>query len=67
MAPKAAAKAAPQRSAVVIGAGFAGLAAACSLAKKGYKVTVLEKNDQLGGRCRTWEQDGFLFDMGPSW
>lgn len=66
MAPKAP-QAAPQRTAVVIGAGFAGLAAACSLAKKGWKVVVLEKNDQLGGRCRTWEKDGFLFDMGPSW
>ena len=52
---------------MVIGGGFAGLAAACSLAQKGWSVVVLEKNDQLGGRCRTWEQDGFLFDMGPSW
>ncbi|AMR34504.1 phytoene dehydrogenase [Mucilaginibacter sp. PAMC 26640] len=52
---------------VVIGAGFAGLAAACVLAKEGYKVTVLEKNDQPGGRARVWEKDGFKFDMGPSW
>jgi phytoene desaturase len=52
---------------IVIGAGFAGLASACLLAKEGYKVTVLEKNDQPGGRARVWEKDGFKFDMGPSW
>ncbi|MEN0052488.1 MAG: phytoene desaturase family protein [Mucilaginibacter sp.] len=52
---------------IIIGAGFAGLAAACVLAKEGFKVTVLEKNDQPGGRARVWEKDGFRFDMGPSW
>lgn len=52
---------------IVIGSGFASLSAACVLAKEGYKVTILEKNDQPGGRARVWEQDGFRFDMGPSW
>lgn len=52
---------------VVIGSGFAGLSAASVLAKEGYRVTILEKNDQAGGRVRIWEQDGFKFDMGPSW
>lgn len=52
---------------IIIGSGFAGLSAACVLAKKGYKVTVLEKNGQPGGRARVWEKDGFKFDMGPSW
>jgi phytoene desaturase len=52
---------------IVIGAGFAGLSAACFLAKAGYKVTVLEKNDRPGGRARMYEADGFRFDMGPSW
>lgn len=52
---------------VVIGAGFAGLAAACCLAKDGFAVTVLEKNDCLGGRARKFEAEGFVFDMGPSW
>lgn len=52
---------------IVIGAGFAGLSAASVLAKEGYKVTILEKNDQAGGRARVWEKDGFIFDMGPSW
>ena len=52
---------------VVIGSGFAGLAAATSLADAGYSVTILEKNSIPGGRARKFEQDGFLFDMGPSW
>ncbi|MDO3627989.1 NAD(P)/FAD-dependent oxidoreductase [Mucilaginibacter sp. BT774] len=52
---------------IVIGAGFSGLAASALMAKKGYDVTLLEKNDQPGGRARIWEKDGFRFDMGPSW
>ncbi|GAB3738562.1 phytoene desaturase family protein [Spirosoma lituiforme] len=52
---------------LVIGAGFAGLAAATSLADKGYDVTILEKNDIPGGRARVFEAEGFTFDMGPSW
>lgn len=51
----------------VIGSGFAGLSAACFLAKEGYAVTVFEKNSSAGGRARKFETDGFLFDMGPSW
>ncbi|NRB49134.1 MAG: phytoene desaturase [Saprospiraceae bacterium] len=52
---------------IVIGSGFAGLAAACSLADKGFEVTILEKNQIAGGRARKFEVDGFTFDMGPSW
>lgn len=55
------------RSAVVIGAGFSGLSAAATLAKAGYDVSVLEKHDQVGGRARVLQKDGFKFDMGPSW
>jgi len=51
----------------VIGAGFSGLAASALLAKQGHNVTLLEKNDQTGGRCREFKKDGFMFDMGPSW
>ncbi|MEY5048741.1 MAG: hypothetical protein RLZZ175_2100 [Bacteroidota bacterium] len=52
---------------IVIGSGFAGLSSAIALADKGYQVTVLEKNDSLGGRARVFKVDGFTFDMGPSW
>ena len=51
---------------IVIGAGFAGLSAAATLAKNGFEVTVLEKNASLGGRARKLEIDGFVFDMGPN-
>jgi phytoene desaturase len=51
----------------VIGAGFAGLSAATNLAKKGFDVTVLEKNATPGGRARKFDVKGFSFDMGPSW
>ncbi|MEO5912521.1 MAG: phytoene desaturase family protein [Pelobium sp.] len=57
-----------QKSSIhIIGAGFAGLAAAAVLAQKGHHVTVIDKNDQAGGRARIWEEAGFKFDMGPSW
>jgi phytoene desaturase len=52
---------------IIIGSGFASLSAAAFMAKAGWKVTVLEKNDQPGGRARQWKADGFTFDMGPSW
>lgn len=52
---------------IVIGAGFSGLAAACHLAKGGAHVTLVERHDQPGGRARAFTEDGFRFDMGPSW
>jgi phytoene desaturase len=54
-------------SVVVVGGGFGGLSAACYLADAGADVTLLEKNEQLGGRASRLESDGFRFDMGPSW
>ncbi|MGQ0827761.1 MAG: phytoene desaturase family protein [Bacteroidota bacterium] len=56
-----------RKKVIVIGAGFAGLSAATTLAKKGFDVTLLEKNNSIGGRARKLEIDGFTFDMGPSW
>jgi len=52
---------------IVVGGGFGGLTAAAQLAHEGFAVTLLEKNDDLGGRARIWCKDGFRFDMGPSW
>ncbi len=52
---------------IIIGAGYAGLSAAALLAKSGYTVTILEKNDQPGGRAIVFKKDGYHFDLGPSW
>lgn len=52
---------------LIVGAGFGGLAAAALLARQGRSVTVVERNEGPGGRASVWEQDGFRFDLGPSW
>ena len=54
------------RRAVVVGAGPGGLAAALLLAKSGVKVTIVEKGSRVGGRTSTLEQDGYKFDVGPT-
>ncbi len=57
-----------KKKVIVIGSGFAGLSAACHLAKAGCQVTLLEKNETLGGRARQFTTDeGLVYDMGPSW
>lgn len=56
-----------KKNIAVIGAGFAGLSAACSLADKGFDVTLFEKNSSTGGRGRAFQHQGYTFDMGPSW
>lgn len=56
-----------QQTAVIIGGGLGGLAIACMLGKSGYRVIVLEKNEQLGGRAGQLKALGFTFDTGPSW
>jgi diapolycopene oxygenase len=50
----------------VIGGGLGGLAAACVLAGRGYKVVLLERNSWVGGKNVLLETDGFRFDMGPT-
>lgn len=51
---------------VVIGSGFGGLSAAIRLQSKGHDVTIIEKRDKTGGRAYVYEQDGFVFDGGPT-
>ncbi len=50
----------------VIGGGLGGLAAACTLAARGYAVTLFERNEWLGGKAAQLEGAGFRFDMGPT-
>ena len=54
------------KKAVIIGSGLGGLSTALRLSHKGYEVTILEKHSIPGGRLNVIEQDGFRFDMGPS-
>lgn len=57
----------PVQQCVVIGGGISGLATAALLARDGHHVTLLEKQDKLGGRAGRWESQDFVFDTGPSW
>ena len=52
--------------AVVVGAGVGGLASAIRLGARGFRVTIVERLDQPGGRARVFQQDGFTFDAGPT-
>lgn len=52
--------------AVVVGAGFGGLAAAVRLGARGYRVTVVDKLEMAGGRARVFRENGFVFDAGPT-
>ena len=56
-----------KKSISILGSGFSSLSAACYLAKMGYEVNVFEKNAEFGGRARQFKENGFTFDMGPSW
>jgi len=51
----------------IIGSGYSSMVAACCLADKGLDVTIYEKNEMAGGRASQFEEQGFIFDMGPSW
>jgi len=54
------------QQAVVIGSGFGGLALAIRLQAAGVQVTILEKREAIGGRAYRLEDQGYVFDMGPS-
>ena len=56
-----------KKKAVIIGAGYGGLALANLLAKAGHEVAIYEKNPSAGGRIQVVKQNGFTFDLGPSW
>jgi monoamine oxidase len=60
-------KIATDKSVIVVGAGISGLAAAKKLKEKGFKVTVLEAQDKVGGRLRSNRSLGIAFDEGASW
>ncbi len=51
--------------AIVIGAGISGILSLLALSKEGKNVLVIEKNNFLGGNCRTYEVDGYFMDTGP--
>jgi len=51
---------------VIIGAGLGGLSLGIRLQSKGYQVTILEKNAQIGGHASQRKLSGYTFDMGPS-
>ena len=51
---------------IVIGSGFGGIAAALRLKAKGHKVTLVEKHEDLGGRARVFQKNGFIYDGGPT-
>jgi phytoene desaturase len=54
------------RHAIVIGAGFGGMAAAIRLRAKGYSVQVLDRCSALGGRAQVFQKGGFRHDAGPT-
>ncbi len=51
---------------VVVGGGLGGLAAACTLAARGHRVTLIDKNGWIGGKAAEHREAGFRFDMGPT-
>ena len=55
-----------RKKAVVVGAGFGGLALAIRLQASGMQTTLLEKRDKPGGRAYVYEDQGFVFDAGPT-
>ena len=51
---------------VVIGSGFGGIAAALRMKSKGHDVTLIEKQNDLGGRARVFKKEGYTYDAGPT-
>lgn len=55
-----------KRRAIVIGSGFGGLALAIRLQSAGIETTIVEARDKPGGRAYFWEENGHVFDAGPT-
>ena len=51
---------------IVVGGGLAGLSSACVLAARGHRVTLMDKNDWVGGKAAQHNAEGYRFDMGPT-
>ncbi|MDJ0721254.1 MAG: phytoene desaturase family protein [Desulfobacterales bacterium] len=54
------------QTALVVGAGFGGIASALRLRSLGYEVTLIDRLNRLGGRAQVFERDGFVYDAGPT-
>ncbi|WP_419912340.1 phytoene desaturase [Hoeflea sp.] len=54
------------KKAIVVGSGFGGLALAIRLQSGGFETTIFEKRDRPGGRAYVYEDQGFVFDAGPT-
>ena len=54
------------KKAIVIGAGFGGIAASIRLRKKGYEVYLIDRCNNLGGRAQVYNRNGFKHDAGPT-
>ena len=64
--PETFAKSATQPTAIVVGAGFGGIALAIRLQAMGFQTTLVDNRDKPGGRAYVYEIDGFKFDGGPT-
>ena len=54
------------KTAIIVGSGFGGIAASLRMRSLGYQVSIFEKLNQLGGRARVFKKSGFIFDAGPT-
>lgn len=55
-----------KKKVIVVGSGFGGLSIAIRLQARGYDVTIMEKNELIGGHAYQFKEKGYTFDMGPS-
>ena len=51
---------------VIIGGGLGGIATAIFLSQRNFKITIIEKNENIGGKMNFFTKNGYSFDTGPS-